>query len=147
MVEVQARHEEGHDAPAGKPGRVLGKALTIVRSLFASQDYPEVWLSALSSLFNRFLRLLELNDPNDVSVGRQMGMHPRFVARVRRQANHFKVRGLTAAILACFETEWAIKTSQVSPRLGWELLAYRLCRMRVLAGPPIFDLENPKLGE
>ncbi len=125
----------------------LGRALTIVRSLFASQDYPEVWLSALSSLFHRLLKLLELNDPNDVNVGRQMGMHPRFVARIRQQADHFKARGLTAAILACFETEWAIKTSRLTPRLGWELLAYRLCRLRVLAGTPLFDLENPKFGE
>jgi DNA polymerase III delta subunit len=125
----------------------LARALAIIRSLFASQDHPEMWLSALSSLFQRLLKLLELNEPNDFNAARQMRVKPGFVPILRRQAAHFKAQGLTAAILACFETEWAIKTSQFPRRLCWDLLAYRLCVPRILSGPPIFDLEYPKIGE
>ena len=125
----------------------LARALTIVRSLFASSDYPESWLATLSGLLLRLLRLLEVNDPNDFNAARMTGIHEKFIGQSRRQAAQFRAQGLSAAILACFEIEWAIKTSQVGRRLGWELLVYRLCRKRVLAGPPFFDLENPKTGE
>lgn len=125
----------------------LARALAIVRSLFAGQDQPQMWLGALSSLLQRLLRLAELAEPNDVAAARQTRIHPRFISQSRRQVEYFRPHGLAAAILACFETEWAIKTSQVSPRLGWELLVYRLCSRRVLNGPPLFDLENPEIGE
>src|SRR3990172_668923 len=46
----------------------LGRSLAIVRSLFASDDYPPTWLSGLASLLTRLLKLLELNEPNDVTA-------------------------------------------------------------------------------
>jgi DNA polymerase-3 subunit delta len=125
----------------------LNRSLAIVRSLFAGQDQPHLWLAALSSLLQRLLRLAELDEPDKFTAARQTGIHHRFIDQARSQVRHFRTQGLSAAILACFETEWAIKTSRVTPRLGWELLVYRLCSRKALNGPPFFDLENPELGE
>ncbi|GAB4319807.1 MAG: DNA polymerase III subunit delta [Candidatus Zixiibacteriota bacterium] len=125
----------------------LARSLHVVRSLFSSGEQPVVWLSALASLLQRLVKLAELNEPNDNQAARLTGIRPFFLAKARRQVEYFGHRGLAAALYACFETEWAIKTSRLSPHVGWELLVYRLCSKRALVGPPLFDLENSQFAE
>jgi len=120
----------------------LRRALEIVRSLFASDEYPEVWLSALGTLLQRLLIINELGSASPSEVLQKTGLKPKMAEAARHQAAYFKVPGLVAAIYACFETDWAIKTSRVSPLMGWELLVYRLCSREALLDKPLFSLES-----
>jgi DNA polymerase-3 subunit delta len=125
----------------------LARALAIVRSLFAGEDHPPLWLSALASLLTRLLKLLELNEPNDVRASQLTGIKPFFMAKSRAQAEHFGREGLTNGILACYETEWATRTSPLPERLAWEILAWRLCRKTPLADFALVDSESTDFGE
>lgn len=125
----------------------LERSIRIVRSLFAGTDRPELWLGALTTLLQRLLKLSEINEPNDFQASRQTGIHPKFIGQARRQVAYFGQRGLTAALYGCFETEWGVKTSRFTPRLGWELLTYRLCTKKVLLRGPLLSLENPHFEE
>jgi DNA polymerase III delta subunit len=125
----------------------LGRALAIVRSLFASDDYPPIWLSSLASLLTRLLKLLELNEPNDVTAAQLTGIKPYFIKKSRDQASRFGPEGLVNGIRACYETEWAIRTSPLPERTAWELLAWRLCSRTSVASFSLFDLESADSGE
>lgn len=125
----------------------LQRSLQVVRSLFAGNEVPEMWLATLASLLQRLLKLAEINEPNDNQAARLTGIHPRFIGQARRQLTHFGRAGLVSALYSCFETEWAIKTSRFTAEVGWELLVYRLCSKRALTGPPLLDLENPHFAE
>jgi len=125
----------------------LGRALAIVKSLFAGEDYPLIWLSALASLLTRLLKLLELDEPNDVRASQLTGIKPFFMRKSRSQIEHFGHQGLTNGIRACYETEWAIKTSTIPDHLAWEILAWRLCAKPPLSNFVLADIESADFGE
>jgi len=120
----------------------LKRALEIVRSLFASDEYPEIWLTALGTLLQRMLIINELGSASPSEILQKTGVKPKMAETARRQASYFRAQGIVAAIYACFETDWAIKTSRVTPVLGWELLVYRLCNRQALLDKPLFSLES-----
>jgi len=123
------------------------RALSIVRSLFASDNYPPLWLSALASLLTRLLKLLELNEPNDAKAAQLTGINPYFMKKSRAQIRYLGYDGLVTAIRACYETEWAIRTYPISERLAWELLAWRLCTKQPIAVFALADMESADFGE
>ncbi len=125
----------------------LARSLAIIRGLFAGDDYPATWLSGLASLLTRLLKLLELNEPNDVTAAQLTGIKPFFIKKSRIQAKHFGRDGLVNGIRACFETECAIKTSRVTESTAWELLAWRLCTKTPMASFSLADLESSDFGE
>jgi DNA polymerase-3 subunit delta len=120
----------------------LRRALEIVRSLFAGDEYPEMWLGALGTLLQRMLAINELGHASPAEIMQKTGVKPKMAEVARRQAAYFKAQGIVAAIYACFETDWAIKTSRVTPLMGWELLVYRLCNRQTLLDKPLFTLES-----
>lgn len=120
----------------------LRQSLEIVRSLFAGEDQPEVWLSALGSLLTNLLRVSELKNSPDSEIIRLTGIKPFVLPGIKEQARALQPKGIMAGIYTCFETDWAIKTSRLTPRMGWELLAFRMCRRGTCLEQPLFDLES-----
>lgn len=126
----------------------LAGALAIVRALFAGGDRSTLWLSVLYSHFKKLADVLELpRGLSDADAARQLHTKPFIFGKLRAGAVHFGEQGVAGALGAIFETDWAGKTSRVPPRLAFELLIYRLCRLPVLVGAPWFDLDGAGADE
>ncbi|MBI3872738.1 MAG: DNA polymerase III subunit delta [candidate division Zixibacteria bacterium] len=123
------------------------QALAIVRSLQAVAIPASFWLRSLTTSCIRLIRLCGFKDKPDTEIGRELGMHPWLVGKLRPQAMALGVNGLTQAIAAIFEADWAIKTSTMTDRLAAELLVWRLASRRRRIAPNWFDLGFPTTRE
>jgi DNA polymerase-3 subunit delta len=125
----------------------FSRALSIARSLLAaSRSDSEIsfWLSLIHGQCVRFLQLLDHAGKSNEQVGQIMHIHPFLVGKLRTQATGLGYDGLTGAVAAVFETDWAIKTSMLKPQMAWELFVWRVAHGRKHLSKPLFDLESPR---
>lgn len=128
----------------------FSRALSIARSLLAtSRSDSEIsfWLSLIHGQCVRFLQLLDHAGKSNDQVGQIFHIHPFLVGKLRTQAAGLGYDGLTGTVSAAFETDWAIKTSTLTPQLAWELFVWRVAHGRKQLSTPIFDLESPRTRE
>lgn len=126
----------------------LQRALDIAQTPGANRGQIALWLGSLFSQFQRLVRVLNhAPGESDAVVARAVGLSPFIVKRLRADALAFGRPGLEEALMAAFETDCAIKSSVISPRLALDLLVYRTCRRQTLAKRPWLDLESPATWE
>jgi DNA polymerase-3 subunit delta len=127
--------------------RDLEAALRKARALWANGDRLTLWLSAIYGQCIRLFRFLDAAGDSDEELGRALHMHPFIVKKTRPVAMAYGYEGLTGAIDAVFETDWAVKTSTLPPAFAWELFVWRLAGGSKRLNKPLFDLETPRLRE
>ena len=128
----------------------FSRALSIARSLLASsRSDSEIsfWLALIHGQCVRFLQILEHAGKSNDQVGQILHIHPFLVGKLRTQATGLGYEGLTGTVAAAFETDWAIKTSTLTPQMAWELFVWRVAHGRKHLSKPIFDLESPRVRE
>jgi DNA polymerase-3 subunit delta len=128
----------------------FSRALSIARSLLASsRSDSEIsfWLALIHGQCVRFLQLLEHAGKTNEQVGQILHIHPFLVGKLRTQAAGFGHDGLTGTVAAAFETDWAIKTSTLTPQLAWELFVWRVAHARTNVSNPLSDLESPRVRD
>ena len=131
-------------------GNDFSRAISIGRSLLASsRTNSEIsfWLSLIHGQCVRYMQMLEHAGKSNEQVGQLLHIHPFVVGKLRSQAAGFGYEGLTGAVSAAFETDWAIKTSMLAPELAWELFVWRVSHGRKHLAKPILDLESPRFRE
>ncbi|MEW5702897.1 MAG: DNA polymerase III subunit delta [Candidatus Zixiibacteriota bacterium] len=104
----------------------LQRSLGIVNSLLSSGDRTFLWLTQVQGQCMRLFRLLDMADKTDHEAGQSLGIHHYLVRRLRPLAAALGRDGLTAVSQVVFETDWAMKSSLLPPRLAWELFVWRL---------------------
>ncbi|HUT61908.1 MAG TPA: DNA polymerase III subunit delta [Phycisphaerae bacterium] len=126
----------------------LRRALDIAQTPGGNRNQIALWLGTLFGQFQRLTNILD-HPPgmSDAELARAVGLNPFIVKRLRADASAFGHLGLEDALVAAFETDCAIKTSAMPPRLAFDLLVYRTCRRRTLANRPWFNLESPNTWE
>lgn len=131
-------------------GGDFSRALSIGRSLLASsRSDSEIsfWLALIHGQCIKYLQILEhFNQSND-QVGQLLHIHPFVVGKLKTQAKGLGYEGLTGTVSAAFETDWAIKTSILTPQMAWELFVWRVAHGRKHLTSPVFDLESPRTRE
>ena len=127
--------------------RDLEAAIRKARALWAGGDRLTLWLSTIYGQCVRLFRFLDASGESDEELGRALHMHPFIVKKTRPVALAYGYDGLTGAINAVFETDWAVKTSTLPPEFAWELFVWRLAGGSKRLIRPLFDLETPRLRE
>lgn len=128
----------------------LSRALSIARSLLATSRKDSdisFWLTLIHGQCLRFLQILDHAGKSNDQVGQLLHVHPFVVGKLRTQAAGLGYDRLTGAVSAAFETDWAIKTSTLSPQMAWELFVWRVARGKKPLAQPVMDLESPRVWE
>ncbi len=128
----------------------FSRALSIARSLLAtsrSDSDISFWLTLIHGQCLRFLQLLEHAGKTNDQVALILHIHPFLVGKLRPQATGLGFERLTGAVSAAFETDWAIKTSTLSPQMAWELFIWRIASGKRAQTQPVMNLESPRVWE
>jgi DNA polymerase-3 subunit delta len=125
----------------------FARSLSIARSLAASMQNSSnisLWLGMIHGQCLRYLQLLEMSEKTNEQIGQILRppLHPFLVGKLRAQAAGFGEAGLLNAVAAVFETDWAIKTSTLSPQLAWELFVWRIARGAKRSSASILNLDS-----
>lgn len=128
------------------------RALAIARSLEASTKSSSditFWLGMIHGQCLTYLQVLAWSDKTNEQIGQMLKppRHPFLVGKLRAQANGFGESGLLEGITAAFESDWAIKTSTLSPQMAWELLVWRISQDRNRQFAKLLDLESLRVRE
>lgn len=128
----------------------MARALAMARSLLASSRSDSdisFWLALIHGQCVRFLRLLDYQGKSDQQAAQALSIHPFLVSKLRVQASGIGYEGLIGIVAAAFETDWAVKTSVLTPQMAWELFVWRVARGKRPLSTPLIDLESPRVWE
>ncbi len=128
----------------------FARTLAMARSLYAAaredRDIP-FWLSMMYGQCLRYLQMLEYDGKSNEQVGQVLHLHPFVVGKLRAQASGFGYDRLLEIITAAFETERALKTSTLTPKMAWELFVWRLSTRKKREAHSILSLESVRTWE
>ncbi|MCI5952816.1 MAG: DNA polymerase III subunit delta [Anaerostipes sp.] len=112
------------EAIAGKQQK---RALALYYELLELKEPPLKILALLVRQCNQMLivkSMAKTQSQNKV-IGKQAGIHPYVVGKLRKQAEYFTMEQLMDMVRCCGETDEGIKTGILNDRIGVELLIVR----------------------
>ena len=99
--------------------RDLRQALTLFKRMFSAGESPIALLALLARHFRILIKVKE---------GETRGIPPFFLKDYQRQAGTFRREELNEKNEKIFQTDWALKSSPLSPSILFERLLFNLCQ-------------------
>jgi DNA polymerase-3 subunit delta len=108
-----------------------GPALTHLRQLFQRGERSEAIIPQIAGSLRRLIQARELLDQGlrGPALASKLAVHPFVAEKTERQARHYRVEQLEAALRLLLRTDQAIKTGEAEPELALELFICDLPRV------------------
>lgn len=110
--------------------RRMDRALSLYYELLALRHQPSNILYFLGRQYNLLLqvKILRAKGNGNKAIGTSVGIPSYYVGKYADQASRFSDSDLQKAMLACVETEEAVKTGKLDDRMGLEVLILQQLR-------------------